>query len=289
MKPIKSRTFLVQQFLIVLATTLAVMGLVLAIKTVPFFIGLNASQLETGEIHLELGSGMIGLNYLALYVSYICLYLVFEFYSFKPAFYATLNIGGALFLCYALATFILNNTLDVENSHNDALLFDMLNFDYQKTIAITLAVLTGFSLSFFVAAGIKYVTRNYFMFIRFPIASVVGLTTFVAVDIYIGKMGELATQSMLMAAITPLSQYLALILASVIPLYILRLILGIFRGRVIEDKEPSSTTTNKSMFKASEPAIPQVATPAVTPPAVEDEKETTVSQKIKFETPMPQS
>lgn len=286
MKPIKVKTFLVQNILIVLSVMLAILGVILAAKSIPFFPSIEAN-LVNEETTVQVAQGLMPLSHVALYLSFLLIYLVFEFYGFKPAFYTSLNIALSILLCYGIFILVNRFALDPENSNYDNLLSQLLIIRPRTVISLTAGVLFGFSAAFILAATIKTLTRNYFMFIRFPIAAAVGFGIFTAIVIYVNNLNILAPESMMLEAVAPFSQFLTLIIASVIPLYILRLILGLFRGRM-KDDESKEIDADKSLFKGSESSeIPPAPQPQqnILPPPQEQGKEPaedTVSKKIAF-------
>ena len=183
-----------------------------------------------------------------------------------------------------------NLAIDAESSHLDQILTELITYTPKTVLSLTAATAAGFITTFILAAGIKKLTHNYFMFIRFPIAAFIGFGVFTAIYTFVTELNEAAYESMVLDGITPLSHFLALILAAVVPLYILRLFMGLFRGWARDDE--SETTKAKSMFKGAEPEeeimaeekpslhpTPQPAAPIID----EDEKEDTWSQKIQLE------
>jgi len=260
MKPIKSRTFLVQNSLIVLSVMLAVLGFLLAAKSIPFFPSVQANYNELGDTTIQITQGTMPLSFLALYLSFLCIYLIFEFYGFKPAFYTSINISIVIALCYGISIVLHRFVLDPENSQTDLMLSQVFVIKPRVVLSLFSGVLLGFTTAFVLAAIIKKITRNYFMFIRFPLAASAGFFIFTAVVIYVTNLNLLAPESMMLEALPPLSHFLAMIIASVIPLYLLRLFLGIFRGRLRDDDEHDK---DHSLFKGSQPKeIPPAPTPA---------------------------
>lgn len=284
MKPIKTKTFLVQNCLIVFSVMLAILALILSAKSISFFPSIEAVTVDS-ETNIQIARGMMPLSHILLYLSFIFVYLVFEFYGFKSAFYTTINISIAMALSYGAFLLLNRYILDPDKSHTDQLLSQLLIFRPRAAIALVTAVAAGFSITLILAATIKKITSNYFMFIRFPIASIVGFTAFTGIIIYINNINLLAPESMLLEALPPLSHFLTLIIVSVIPLYILRLILGIFRGRAREDE--FEDVSGKTLFKGSSnreiPHSPQTQIPPkqdiLPAPEEEEPKEDTVSKK----------
>lgn len=287
MKPIKTKSFLVQIGLIVFAVMLGVLGFVLSAKSIPFFPSVQAT-LVNEETTIRVAQGIMPLSHAFLFLSFLLIWLVFEFYGFKPAFYTSLNLAGAILGCYGLFILLKRFLLDPQRSVLDDALAQVLPLNPRLVLSLVAGVLVGFSLALMLGALIKKLTRNYFMFIRFPIAAAVGLGTLAGISIYVMNLNILSPASMLLDAVAPASHFLALIIASVIPLYVLRLFLGIFRGRVCDDE--NEDLSDKSLFKGADqvgqPAPPPAPARKSLPPTPQEEpEENTVSKKIVFDNP----
>jgi hypothetical protein len=282
MKPIRIKTYFVHHFLEMLVIALTAIGFVFSAKTLPFFPTVQALIMESGETNLHLAWGTIPMSHAALYLAFLFAYLMFEFYGFKPAFYASVQSALAIGLCQGIFWLISTYALDTQNSRTDLVMSEFIVFDHMFVAGLAGAVIGGFTTTLLVAALIKKLTRNYFMFFRFPIAAVCGFSVFTAVFIYVTKSGALAPESMILEAVSPLSQFMALIVASVIPLYLLRLFLGMFRGLVSHGEAEPPKKHEKSLFKVAtlNDNVPQ---PPAPPPDREPERENTVSQRIRFE------
>ncbi len=264
--PIRTKTYFVEILLIVLSALCAILAVILSNKTVFFFPSIQ-STLVNGETNLQLGSGQMPLAHAGIFLSFIFTYLLFEFYSFKPAFYTTLCSALAIILTLVIVTQLQIHVLKPDTSHGDAVLSEALTFDRKTFVALALGMALGVGLALMIAASIKRIMHNYLMFIRFPIASLIGFGVFTGVTVYITQFQTLALPSLILAAITPYSHFAALIVGAVVPLYVLRLVFGIFRGRVPKEKkiETEPKVESKSLFKPAEPEVLpiQTATPEV--------------------------
>ncbi|MBF0103763.1 MAG: hypothetical protein HQM16_00420 [Deltaproteobacteria bacterium] len=259
MKPIPTKIFLVQYLLFAVAITIAVLGLVLSAKQIPFYPSVEATTTD-GEPHITVITGLMPLSHMALFISFICLYLVFEFYGFKSAFYASLNTAGMVLLSFFLLMMFKKHSLDPETSQFDTLLDQLINYRLTSAVALSAAIASGFTSIFVLAFGIKKLTRNYLMFIRFPVASIIGFGVFCAVDIFISQFNTSAYVSMILDGITPFSRFTALVMFSVIPLYILRLVLGLFRGMTQKatTAEDTPLPQNNGLFRGPDTQDSQI-------------------------------
>jgi len=286
MKAIKARTFFVQNILITISILFAVLGFILMAKSIPFFPSIEAIS-ANGETKINITQSFMSLSHLGLYFSFVFIYLMFEFYGFKPAFYTSINIAISILICYGLIYLLQNFTLNAETSELDLLYSQVFLYHLRDTIALSLAILLSFCISIFLATVLKMIMRNYFMFIRFPIVAAICFAIFTWIHIYISQFDSLAMISMIQNSVTPYSQFLALILASIIPLYIFRLILGLFRGWASDVDE---FATDKNLFKGKEaqeippaPKLQDAPTSSITDNnIVPIEEEDTESQKVKF-------
>lgn len=252
MKPVISRTFLIQNLFIALAVLFAVIAVVFSAKIITF-VPSSFGSVADGDVQIPLYVGIVPLSSLAHFLGFVFVYLMFEFYGFKPAFYTAINQGVAALMCLAVLYLIAHYTLDVQASSSDELLAQFLVYDRKSSVILILSFVAGNGTTIFLASILKRIMRNYFMFIRFPISSAAGFAVTVAISIYLTNLNTLAPRSLLLTAITPAAQYLVMILVTVIPLYLLRLVFGLFRGwSKAEDTRPPPS---KSLFKSSEPLI----------------------------------
>lgn len=255
MKPIAIKIYLVQILLIVLASSFAFLSIGVADYNIAFW---NASwgNLVHGEAKIPVILGVVPFSNLSLFLSFLFTYLVFEFYGLKTAIYTSLAIAMVMLLQFYL--FFTLQTLKPVGVDNHLLLTTLpLSYLNQKAVhALAAAISLGFSSIFILAWLLKKLTKDYFMFFRFFIASSLGFALFVFVRTYIQKMNELGQMSILMESFTPALQFATLTLASIIPLYLLRLILGFFRGRGISG-EDHFVGAGKPLFKGRAPkAVP---------------------------------
>lgn len=252
MKPIISRTFLIQNLFIALAVLFSVVAVIFSAKIVTI-IPSSFGSVADGEVQIPIYMGIVPLSTLANFLGFVFIYLMFEFYGFKPAFYTAINQGVSSLVCFAVLYLIVTYTMDAQASPYDDILSQFLVYDKKSSSILIMSFVAGNCTTVFLASILKKIMRNYFMFLRFPICSALGFSVTVAISVYLTHLGTLASRSMLLNAITPAAQYLVMIVVTVIPLYLLRLIFGMFRGwSKAEDIQPS---TSKSLFKSSEPPV----------------------------------
>jgi hypothetical protein len=300
-KPLKNETFLVENLLIGLAVLLALLGFVLSEYNVAFWYG-PWGYVTHGEVKQPIILGVVPLANLGYFLSFLFLYLLFEFYGFKHAFYTTLTLGLLILATYG--TFEGLKWLHVETADEQEYreLKQFLTYSLKDIYSIVAAIILGHTTTFLLAVSLRRLTHNYFMFFRFTIAATCGFTVFVAVRIYLLYWQTLAPMSMLMMAATPLAQFLTGILLALVPLYILRLVLGIFRGhsKISSDEVRGG---KKGVFRTADSDVPPPPPPQRTYhepqpnqafvqgptggriifPATTGPEETSVSQKIHFE------
>lgn len=270
-KPVKVHTYLVQNFLVMLSAALTLLGFVFSSYNVTFWNG-SWGVITHGSIEQHLILGVVPLANLGYFFSFTFIYLLFEFYGFKQAFYSAFNLGLLVLGTYGL--FLLLKMLPLDNADIDTYreYRDFLTFSLKDIYSIVAAIIGGNIVTFLIAATLKKLTRNYFMFFRYTIASLCGFAAFVAIRIFLVNFNILAPISMLMLAATPMAQFALGVVGMIIPLYILRMILGIFRGKG-EDGNSDTKTTKKGggIFKTDSSSTP-VLTPspaaAFMPPAV---------------------
>jgi hypothetical protein len=292
MKPIKARSFFIRDLLYTLAILCTVFGFIFLEKTVPFSYSIWG-HLKDGNIEQPILLGIVPLNFITTYISFLCAYLLFEFYGFKTALYASLNLVVAILGTYGIFWLMQQYYLDPIASKTDEIILSLIKHDIRTLIAVVAPLFIGFFSTFFLAAIIKRITRNYFMFFRFTIASIIGFSLFIMSHTYLNYFDTYALRSMLIYMVTPAAQFLLAISASVIPLYLLRLILGMFRGWQ-KHEDDTEMATSGGMFKGAEPQTAAASEASVEdlppPPSVTDDeevttppKEITVSQKINVD------
>lgn len=278
MKPIKTKTHLIKSLLGSLAILFCLLGFLLSAKSIPFFPTIECSLLATGEVQISVIQGAMSLFNAGFFLCFIFTYLHFEFYGFKSALYTAANAALGILVSFSVIKILKEFAMDA-NSHTDALILELFDFSKVSVIAMATATITGFASSLLIAATIKTITRNYLMILRFPIAGLAGMFCFTASKVYISKMTELAPISMLYEGIAPFSQLSALVLVMIIPLYFLRFIFGIFRGRQSDADEETKQSDSKGMFKTAEaPIITQQQAPQ--PQIVQSEQYTQVQNNI---------
>lgn len=271
MKPIAIKIYLVQIFLIVLASSFAFLSIGVPEYDIAFWSA-SWGSIVHGEIKISLLLGVIPFSNLSLYLCFIFLYLLFEFYGLKTAVYTSLAVGLVLLLQFYLF-FGLQKLNPVGFDHHILLSnVPLSNLDQKLMHALAAAVSCGFASIFVLAWILKKLTKDYFMFLRFFFSSVIGFCVFAFVKVYLQKMQDLALISIIMETITPALQFAGLSLLSIIPLYILRLILGFFRGQGISNDDNIITTTGNPLFKAAKTLPPKVQEE---PPAEPSQEEIT--------------
>lgn len=264
---------MIQNLFIALAILFSVVGVIFSAKIITI-VPSSFGSIADGEVQLPLYLGIIPLSSLTHFLGFVFIYLMFEFYGFKPAFYTSINQGVSALTCLAVLYFIVHYTIDVQASSYDDILSQFLVYDKKNSLIRVSSFVAGNCTTIFFASILKKLMRHYFMFIRFPISSAFGFSVTVATSVYLSNYATLAPRSMFLTAITPAAQFLAMIVVTVIPLYLLRLIFGLFRGwSRAEDTQPSQP---KSLFKSSEPVeVPtfqtEVTSDGLLPPPPHDE------------------
>lgn len=273
MKALKTRTFLVLHILTALSVMAALIGFIFCDKLMVFWPAIWGFM-NHGDAQLPIILGVAPLSLLAYFLSFLFTYLVFEFYGFKQGFYNTVGIASAMAASFGVFWLLKKYGLDRSNPDYDDIFVTFLVQGRRFTVASMVAVLGGFTTCLIIAAGIKKLMRDYFMFIRYPIAGILGWAVFVILYTYISYFGILAPESMLFYAVTPAAQSVILVIGSVVPLYLLRLVFGFFRGWAGKNSETPDTRKRMSFFKTATPT--EVALPA------KSEQEDTVSERIKL-------
>lgn len=236
MAPIKAQSFLVHNLLVVLATSFVFLGFIFLQEKITFWPNIWG-YLEQDEKQIPILLGIVPFFHCSIFLGYLFLYLIFEFYGCKSSFYALLGIC----LNCALVFFFFEGLrlLALHFQKDPFINTTVLSFfAYPKRLFLShlAAFLLGETVGLVFGHGIRFVTRNYFMFLRFPISSCFGFTVFVAAQIYIQNFETLSIQDMLVFGIEPAAQFFVGILAAVIPLYFLRLGFGLFKGWAKKEK-----------------------------------------------------
>lgn len=267
MKTLPNQIHLLQILLICFASGIALLGLVFLGQDVTFWPNLWG-YIEHGTTQLPVILGVVPFTHVAFFLSYLALYLAFEFYGFKSGFYGILGctvvMGLSYFLFAAVAWWQTHEGLAfLPRSILAVLDHDRVQV-YQTLLSFALGGITAFSL----AGLIRKLTKDYFMFLRYPLASILGLGLFSMVQAFLAGSNTITLEDRLLYGITPAVQFAVAVLATLIPLYFARLFLGIFKGSFSNDL-------------ATQPPNQSNTTPTDTSaPIAANEEETTASQKI---------
>lgn len=267
MKTLPNQIHLLQILLVCFASGIAILGLVFFGQDVTFWPNLWG-YIEHGTTQLPVILGVVPFTHVAFFLSYLALYLAFEFYGFKSGFYGTLGctvvMGLSYFLFAAVAwwqtheglTFLPRSILTVLD-HDRILVCKTL-------LAFALGGITAFSL----AGLIRKITQDYFMFLRYPLASILGLGLFSMVQAFLAGGNNITVEDRLLYGITPAAQFAVAVLVTLIPLYFIRLFLGIFKGSF--SNESATQTPNQANITPTNTSAPKAS----------NEEEITASQKI---------
>ncbi|MCP5464743.1 MAG: hypothetical protein H7A33_06955 [Deltaproteobacteria bacterium] len=290
MKALNPKTYFVQNLLTGMATACFVLAFFLQSKSIPFP---QVLEISGEEVRGPIITGEMSLYFFLPFFAYVFHHLIFEFYGFKAALYRVFSGMIAVSSLFGLLVLLQKFALDPESSKLDLSIIELLVHSPQDLVIYLFAVMFGFGAAFTFAKFFKALTRNYLMFLRFPPAACLGLGIFLAISIYLKHFTELALESMMWDAVIPALQYALLILAAVVPLYFLRMTLGLFRGRAPKKKKDEDEyAAKRSVFKgAAKAKIPVQAKEEKKQPATqsteqapmvpeEEQKEDTVSQKV---------
>lgn len=247
MKPPKIQSYFVQNLLLVFAGALLCFGILFQQKTIVVTPG-TWGFLQDGESKISLMIGTIPLLSLAVFVSFLCTYLLFEFYGLKTAFFATLCLSLTFVVCFSLFDLMKTYSLNLDENF-DYILHENFSLNKLTIFSHSLATAISFSLGLIIATLIKKLTHVYFMFVRFPAASIICFAAFVTITVYVQNFQTLAPRSIFYLLVTPFAQFVLLSVISLIPLYLLRFVLGIFRGKTIDSELTETTDKAKSLFK----------------------------------------
>lgn len=233
MKILNTRVCLLQILLVCLACGLAFLGLVFFEQEITFWPN-NWGYIEHKQTQLPFVLGVVPFANCTFFLSYLALYLVFEFYGFKSSFYGLIGTIATLSFTYFLFMGLrwLNANEDVDFFPVSVIAF----FDYDR-FRLCLTLLTfaaGGFVAFALAALIRKITAGYFMFLRYPIASALGLSFFALSAAFLTASEAITPEGRLLQGATPAAQFIVGVVATLIPLYLIRMILGIFKGRGME-------------------------------------------------------
>jgi len=249
MQPIKPKVYIVQNLLIALATVVAVFGFLFAQKVFNFHDSLWG-YLQEGELKQPVYLGVVPLPILAAFVSFIFIYLLFELYGFKSGFYGLISAATGTGLAYGLTLYLRMSRMAATDSGYDLLLNQLFNHHPRDVLAWLASLLIGPFMALLVAVVLKRFTHNYFMFFRYMIAAPIGFAAAACTSVFITLAGHETLRIMLLQTITPIAQFAGLTALSLPGLYVLRLLFGLFRGRL-----PAPSTTVPVAASASK-AVP---------------------------------
>lgn len=289
MKTIKVKSYFIQVLLIAIASMVVTLGVIFSAKSLVFTTA-NWGYLSHGELKEALVLGIVPVLNLSLFLGFVFTYLNFEFYGLKVSFYNTLSVCLVVLLSSVLLKLFIEYGLNVAESEMDQIIATFLTVKDEIIIITILAIAIGYTLSLLIASVLKKITRNYFMFFRYPIAAIIGFAFVATLLTYIHNKNVMDYSLFSVQAATPAAQFLILIVGSLVPLYALRIILSFFRGRpekplTKSTDEASSEADNddENLFKAATPddlLPPPQENQEKEMPAPEEKLEITVSQKI---------
>lgn len=235
-----------QTWLVVVATVLTLLGFIFAgqdLSLTPAPWGF----VQNGDTEYPLMLGVISFTHLGFFLGFLFLYLNFEFYGFRSGFYPVIALSLTMIGVFFLYGLMNKLSAGTPIAYYDRRLFSMFLLDERDMLATVTAYAVGFSVIFSVASALKRLTRNYFMFFRFPIATAIGLALFVALQTLLSREKPFVFNTsdlqvlFIERALTPAVQFAVFIVGAVIPLYLLRLFLGMFRGKA--EAEPVAPAT----------------------------------------------
>lgn len=260
MKPLNTQIHVLQVLLIIAATTLTLVGFLFSSQNMTAVLG----TIDYGEAHYPV---IVNFTHLAYFLGFLATYLSFEFYGFKTGIFTVLGLSLMMTGLYFLF-FVLNDMADTYRiPFFDKRILGFFVYPYPDFVAGLTAFFGAQTLALSIAAVIKKITRNYFMFLRYPLGALAGFAFYVAVSTYLTTAGTLTMEQMLAQGVPPAAEFLIFIFASVVPLYLIRLFLGIFRGRDKKNKtqnneSPAQPGQNAAVAPApSAPEPTQISTP----------------------------
>lgn len=256
MKSLNTQIHLLQVILIVAATTLTLTGFLFSSQNMTAVLG----TIDYGEAHYPV---IVNFTHLAYFLGFLSTYLSFEFYGFKTGLFTVLGLSLMMTGLYFLF-FVLNDMADTYRiPFFDKRILGFFVYPYPDFVAGLVAFFASQSLALTISGIIKKITRNYFMFLRYPLGALAGFTLYVAVSTYLTTAGTLTSEQMLAQAVPPAAEFLLFIFVSVIPLYLIRLFLGLFRGRDKKKKVQNDAPSETASPNAA--TLPSSASPEPTP------------------------
>lgn len=234
MKALQPRIYLVQVLLLMMAASLVVLGFLFPHEDITFWPA-TFGYLVQGQDKYPLVIGVMGITPFTQFLGFLLLYLSFEFYGLKPALYAVLSLALVMAALYFLLGFLAQASIDPRTAPIDRRILMFFTPSHREFVATLCAFLFGQSLTFILAAGLKKLTQNYFMFFRYTIAALIGLLSAAALHAALLLETASSWEDFAIVSATPAAQAATFVILSIIPLYLLRLFLGIFRGRPQKD------------------------------------------------------
>lgn len=252
MRIVKSRIYVMQVVLLVFATALTLIGFLFPHQDVTLWPSIWG-YVAQGQEQYPIVLGVVSFTQLFYFIGFLFLYLSFEFYGFKNGFYGTLALSLMMTACYFLFGFLHNMSGDPRTAVIDRRILMFFDMTRREFVAGLVSFLGAYTLIFALATLIKKLTRDYFMFLRYTIAALAGFAAYVAAQVFLNNAGSASFEDMLVTAVTPAAQFAILVTASVIPLYLMRLVLGLFRGTSpVEPTAQSTPGGSKSVDENSE-------------------------------------
>ncbi len=221
MKPIYSRTYLIQYLLCALSAQLIFASFFSQNLQWPFFPNLTATQ-NAGSFEYTLGPGFITGQEISLFLGYLFLYLSYEFYGIRSAWQTAVALPVATLSLALVPQILVPQLPEATTTHL---------MSTSATISFSIAITASLLVVFSVAGTLKTLTRQYLMFTRYIPALGLGFLTLVSIQKFAGGAFQKGVLQIYQEALPSLSHYLALTLAGLIPLYLLRTVLGLFKGR----------------------------------------------------------
>ena len=242
MKIVTNQIHLLQILLLSLAVGSAFLGLIFFGQDITFWPN-NWGYIEHNALQYPVVLGVVPITHFTFFMSYLLLYLTFEFYGFKNGFYGVIGITATLTAAYFL--FEGSRWLSLHEKINvlPVAVLGFLHHDRFHICLLLLCFAIGGMTGFILASIIRKITGGYFMFLRYPFSSATGLTIFTLGYSYLTS-GAATPEERLLSEATPAIQMVMGVVATLIPLYFIRLIFGIFKGRssgVEEEITPAIT------------------------------------------------
>lgn len=247
MKPLQTKIFLVQGLLAAAAAYFVFLTFTIPDTQISFWHA-EWGSLKHGEMQIPLILGVISFHNLVFFLNSLFLYLLFELYGFKHAIVTALSLSVMMVLHYYLF-FGLHEFDAVQGNPLFTDITPILSGTSQNQVLSTSGAYSlGMISTFILSWCLRKLTKNHLMFLRFVLSNTVGLTVFFALRHWFVNFQNLAPTSIFIDAITPGLQFLALTVLSVFPLYFLRFLFGLFRGKKNDDDWDVS---EKTLFKTS--------------------------------------